>query len=251
MDLNLKEIKPYGDTLGDGAVQLSFTLPLKCGAHSTEAARRLVLSMGFSEAEVVNNVDIGEGFTFFVVYGKGCRSIDVTTIEVAQVKTSVWSRAECNTKAPEMFDRKLIVVGACIGEDAHTVGIDAIMNMKGFNGHYGLERYSGFESHNLGAQVTPENLLEKAIALKADAVLVSQVVTQRDIHMKNLTQFVEMVEASGKRNEMLLIAGGPRIDNALALELGYDAGFGRGSYAEDVASYILQELYRRKTSALA
>lgn len=249
MDINLKEIRPYGDSFGDGAVQMSFTLPLPFGAHSDEVAKRLVLNMGFSEAEVVNSTDIGEGFTFFVVYGKGCRSIDASAIEVAQVQSTTWSRSECNEKAAELFDRKLVVVGACIGEDAHTVGIDAIMNMKGFNGHYGLERYKGFTSYNLGAQVLPEHLLEKAISLNADAVLVSQVVTQRDIHLKNLTKFVELVEAAGKRTDILLIAGGPRIDNGIALEMGYDAGFGRGSYAEDVASYILQELHRRKTGS--
>ncbi|MCK7486285.1 MAG: hypothetical protein MZU97_12570 [Bacillus subtilis] len=54
------------------------------------------------------------------------------------------------------------VVGACTGFDAHTVGIDAIMNMKGYNHHYGLERYSELEAYNLGAQVPNEKLIEFA-----------------------------------------------------------------------------------------
>ena len=36
--------------------------------------------------------------------------------------------------------RKIRVAGACIGTDAHTVGIDAILNMKGYKGDYGLEQ---------------------------------------------------------------------------------------------------------------
>ena len=39
-------------------------------------------------------------------------------------------------------------------------GIDAIMNMKGYNHHYGLERYRMIEAHNLGAQVPNERLIE-------------------------------------------------------------------------------------------
>ena len=46
-----------------------------------------------------------------------------------------------------------MVLGACTGSDAHAVGIDAIMNMKGFAGDYGLERYPAFDARNLGAQV--------------------------------------------------------------------------------------------------
>ena len=36
--------------------------------------------------------------------------------------------------------------------------------------------------------------------------------------------------------------GGPRISHELAKELGYDAGFGMNTYADDVASFIAQEL---------
>jgi beta-lysine 5,6-aminomutase beta subunit len=82
--------------------------------------------------------------------------------------------------------------------------------------------------------------------VEADAILISQVVTQRDIHLRNLTRMVELVEASGIRNKVVMVAGGPRIDNSIAVELGYDACFGRGSFAEDVATFIIEELHRRQ-----
>ena len=47
------------------------------------------------------------------------------------------------------------------------------------------------------------------------------------------------------RERYLMIAGGPRISHAFAKELGYDAGFGPGSTAAMVASYIAQELIER------
>lgn len=75
--------------------------------------------------------------------------------------------------------RPLVVIGASTGTDAHTVGIDAIMNMKGYAGHYGLERYEMFEAYNLGSQVSNEDFIAKAIELNADVLLVSQTVTQK------------------------------------------------------------------------
>ena len=36
--LDLKKIKPYGDTMNDGKTQLSFTLPVPAGDEAIEAA---------------------------------------------------------------------------------------------------------------------------------------------------------------------------------------------------------------------
>ena len=152
---------------------------------------------------------------------------------------------EINDRIKNEIKRKIVVVGACTGTDAHTVGIDAIMNMKGYNGEYGLERYPMIDAYNLGSQVSNEDLLAKAIELKADAILVSQVVTQKGVHLTNLTELVELIEGSGLRKKMLLICGGPRINHEMALELGYDAGFGTGTVAPDVASYIVEEMIKR------
>jgi len=52
----------------------------------------------------------------------------------------------------ENIGRDGVIVGACTGTDAHTVGIDAIMNMKGYAGHYGLERYKGTRPMNWALQ---------------------------------------------------------------------------------------------------
>jgi len=54
------------------------------------------------------------------------------------------------------------------------------------------------------------------------------------------------MEAEGIRNKVILACGGPRLSHGLAQELGYDAGFGAHSYAEDVASFVLTEIVNRK-----
>lgn len=237
-------IKPYGDTLNDGAIQMSFTLPVANSAKANEAAQLYVKKLGFKEVEVVHSHPLSDDFTFFVVYGKTDISIDYDKIEVEEVEKSM-DYYEVNDYIKNNIGRKIVVVGACSGTDAHTVGIDAIMNMKGFDQHYGLERYPMIDAYNLGAQIPNEELIKKAVELKADAILISQIVTQKEVHIQNLTDFIELLEAEGLRSKMVVVAGGPRISNKLALELGFDAGFGRGTYPENVASFIVEKLHER------
>lgn len=245
MKLDMKKISPYGDTLNDGKMQLSFTLPVPVGEEGKEAAKQLLRQMGFLDISVVAAKDLGEGYSFYVIYAKSTQTVDYTRIVVPQVNVRRMDYYEINEHIRQHLGRKLVVVGACTGTDAHTVGLDAIMNMKGYAGEYGLERYPEIDAYNLGSQVPNETLIAKAIELNADAILISQVVTQKDVHIYNLTQFVELAEAEGIRERMLLIVGGPRISHELVAELGFDAGFGAGTLPPDVATYICTEVARR------
>ena len=243
--VDLTKVKPYGDTMNDGMVQMAFTLPVPYGEEASEAAKQLMKKMGFEEPAVVYSKDMGGGFTFFTMYGKCQHTVDFTAIKVTKVDVDVMDRVECQQYIEDNIKREVVIVGACTGTDAHTVGIDAIMNMKGFHGHFGLERYKGIRAVNMGSQVPNEVLIAKAIEEKADAILVSQIVTQKDVHIANMTNLVELMEAEGIRDKVILVCGGPRISHELAQELGFDAGFGAHSYAEDVASYVLTELVKR------
>jgi len=239
-------IKPYGDTLNDGKMQLSFSLPVTPDEKGKEAARLLLKKMGFDDIDICGMRNLTEGFTHFIAYGSTNASVDLSKIVVKTVETSVMTLEATDEYIQTYLGRPLTVIGACIESDAHTVGIDAIMNMKGFNHRYGLERYKYFNAINLGAQVPCEELLHRARVEQADAVLVSQIVTQKNIHLKNLTRLIELAEAEGLRDKMLFICGGPRLNHELAIELGYDAGFGSGSYATDVASFIAITLAENK-----
>ncbi|NLB67480.1 MAG: hypothetical protein GX798_03350 [Bacteroidales bacterium] len=243
--LDLTKVKHYGDTMNDGKVQLSFTLPVPAGDEAIEAAKQLLKSMGFENPLVVYYRELTPGYTFFNCYGSTVHTVDYTSIYVPKVESTVMDMNETDDFIRENIGRKLVVIGASTGTDAHTVGIDAIMNMKGYAGHFGLERYEMFEAYNLGSQVPNEDFLAKAIELNADALLVSQTVTQKDVHIKNMTELVELMEAEGLRDKMILVCGGPRISHELAKELGYDAGFGMNSYADDVASFIVHEFVKR------
>ena len=246
--VDLTKVKPYGDTMNDGMVEVAFTLPVPYGDEGAEAAKQLAKKMGLDEPSAVYSKDMGGGYTFFIVYGKCRHTIDFTSIKVTKVETDIMDREQCQKYIEDHIKRPVIIVGASTGTDAHTVGIDAIMNMKGFHGHYGLERYKGIEAVNMGSQVPNETLIAKAIEIGADAILVSQTVTQKDVHIQNLTNMIELMEAEGVRDKMIVICGGPRLSHELAQELGFDAGFGPLSYAEHVASFVLTELVRRKNS---
>jgi beta-lysine 5,6-aminomutase beta subunit len=239
------QIRPYGDTANDGMVQVSFTLPLPLSARAKEAARRYAILMGISNPLVAHAEAIDKMFSFFVVYGASSHVIDLDTLQVEELSEQTLEFDEINALIEARLGRRVMVIGAAIESDAHTVGIDAIFNAKGFAGNYGLERYPAFRALNLGAQVSCEALLRRAAIEKADAILVSQVVTQKNVHIHNLTRLIELAEAEGVRDRYLMIVGGPRLSHAFAKELGYDAGFGPGSTAAMVASYIAQALVAR------
>lgn len=243
-----KWVKPYGDTMNDGRVQLSFTLPVPLDENAKEAARQLALEMGLEEPAVVHSEDMGQGFSFYVVYGQCQHRVDLGRIKVAKPEFETLDKDGINELIKQKMGRKMVVVGACIETDAHTVGIDAIMNMKGYNGHKGLESYHEVKAINLGAQVDSEELVARAIEENADVILVSQIVTQKNIHLDNLTKLSDLLEAEGLREKVILVVGGPRISHELAKELGYDAGFGTKSYAEDVASFAIHEWMKRKAA---
>lgn len=240
------QIRPYGDTLNDGRMQFSFALPAPANEQGKEAAKMLLQKMNLSDIEITFFKDLGEGFTHFIAYANTAITVDLTQIKVKVVETPVMDMKENELFWKENIGDPITIVGACIESDAHTVGIDAIMNMKGYNHRYGLERYNCFNAINMGAQVPSEELLKKAVDTNAKVVLVSQIVTQKNLHIKNLTKLIELAESEGLRDKMLFLCGGPRINHELAIELGYDAGFGTGSYSTDVASFISFELAKKK-----
>lgn len=238
-------IRPYGDRRDDGVVQLSFTLPVPLSEKAKEAALLFARKMGFSDVKVAAAERAADQYSFFVVYARSGMYLDYAEIDVPEVVVKKLGMAELNDLIREKLNRKIVVLGACTGTDTHTVGIDAILNMKGFAGDYGLERYPMFSAYNLGSQVPNEELIRKAREKNADAVLVSQVVTQRDVHKDNSRQFIEEAKRQNVWGKMILLLGGPRVDHKLALELGFDAGFGPGTRPSDVANYVAHRVFQK------
>ena len=242
-------VRPYGDTTGDGMVQMSFTLPVPHDKRAEGAALQLAAKMGMDPAMLVHAAQMGEGFTFFVVYGRVNHLVDLSAVRVLERDYPLLTAKEVNTLVKRGLRRKLSVVGACIGTDAHTVGIDAILNVKGIAGEKGLEYYRELRVVNLGAQVSVPDLVEAARVERADAVLVSQVVTQRDAHLHNAREMsAAFREALPAHRRPLLVIGGPRFDENMAAELGVDRIFGRGTTPREVASFLVDRLVTNRAA---
>jgi beta-lysine 5,6-aminomutase beta subunit len=207
--------------------------------------------MGMDPAMVVHARGMGPDFTFFVVYGRSRHAVDLTEIVVAEREYPLLTPAEINQAIRTTLRRKLVVVGACIGTDAHTVGIDAILNIKGFAGEKGLEYYREIKVVNLGAQVEIDVLVDAARTQHADAVLVSQVVTQKDAHLHNTRALAARMreEFPDLAQRPLLVVGGPRFDPAAAAALGVDRVFARGTTPREVAAYLAHVLASTRIAA--
>jgi beta-lysine 5,6-aminomutase beta subunit len=227
-------------------VQISFTLPVPHDKVAEGAAVQLANKMGIDPALVAHAKAMGPDFTFFVVYGPVHHLVDMGQVRVVERDYPQLSPKEANLAIRGLLARRLVVVGGCIGADAHTVGIDAILNIKGFAGEKGLEYYREIRVVNLGAQVSVPELVARARDERADAVLVSQVVTQRDAHILNTKEMsAAFREAFPADRRPLLIVGGPRFDEAQAADLGVDRVFTRGATPADVASYLVDAVGRR------
>jgi beta-lysine 5,6-aminomutase beta subunit len=229
MTVDLRRVRPYGDHLDDGIMQMSFTLPVPDGRPARLAALRLAAAMGLAPA----------------IYGTCAHAVDFLEVSREQPDQEYMSEKEVERFVEERIGRPVVIVGASTGTDTHNVGINAVMNVKGFKGHHGLEAYRGFVTYNLGSQVSNRTLVAKAVDVGADAILVSQTVTQQDLHVDNLADLVALVQAEGIRSRVVLACGGPRISDTLAKDLGYDAGFAKGTLPHHVATFIVRELARR------
>lgn len=242
-------IRPYGDTTGDGMVQVSFTLPISHSKVAEGAAAQLANKMGIEPAMVVHAKAVGPDFTFFIVYGRVHHLVDVSKVVVVERDYPLLTPKEVNATVKRELSRRLVVVGACIGSDAHTVGIDAILNIKGFAGEKGLEYYRELKVVNLGAQVSVPQLVERARVEKADAVLVSQVITQRDAHLFNTREMsAAFRESYPSATRPLLVVGGPRFDESAAADLGVDRVFSKGTTPGEVASFLVHRIVERNSA---
>ncbi len=182
-EIDLERVKPYADHLGDGIVQLSFTLPVPYGLAARKAAQELAAKMGFEHPEVVHYQSLTDGYTYFVMFGECTHTVDYASLSDEGFDIEYMSEEEIEAFAGEHIGRPIVIVGAATGTDTHSVGIDAMLNLKGFHGHHGLEGYKAFQTHNLGSQVPNSVLVARAIDLDADAILVSQTVTQQNLHI--------------------------------------------------------------------
>ena len=123
--LDLTRIKPYGDTMNDGKVQTSFTLPVKDDDRGAAAAVLIAQKMGLADPNVALRQKLDENFTFYVVYGSLTHTINYNEIVVQTVTDETMDMHENDEYLKEHLGRKMVVVGASTGTEPATTAWSA------------------------------------------------------------------------------------------------------------------------------
>lgn len=229
---NSSKIKPEVQWLGDGIILITLFLPID--ERTAEfAAIEIGKKMGLKDVEVIHKeiMQEAEG-TRVELKGMVDFSIDIDDL-VIPPKPVVMSEDEIRA---EISEYPMKVVAATVGEDEHSVGIREIVDIK----HGGIEGY-GIETHILGTSISVEKLLDAAIEMDADAILTSTIISHDDIHYKNMKKLHELAVEKGVRDKIIILGGGTQVSNELAVEAGMDAGFGRGTKGEHVATFLVKK----------
>lgn len=225
-------IVPEVEWFADGIVSMTLVLPT--GEVMAEfAALEIAKRMGLADAKVIHKhvLHPAEG-TMVEVKGRVQFAIDPAELTIPE-QIPVLSEDEIRE---EIKKHPMKVVAATVGEDEHSVGMREIIDIK----HGGIEGF-GIQAHYLGTSVPVEKVVDAAIEIDADAILISTIITHADIHKINMRKLADLCVEKGIRDRIILVAGGTQVTNEIAVECGMDAGFGRGTKGIHVASFLVRK----------
>jgi D-ornithine 4,5-aminomutase subunit beta len=224
-------VRPEVERAGDGVVCLTIFVPAPSDVAEA-AALEMARHLGLGDPMVIHRrvLHPAEGSVFEI---KGVADLPMRT----DLLTLPERVAPMSHEAIEAYvrPRGVQVVAATVGEDEHSVGLQEILDLK----HGGIERY-GFECHRLGTSVPVERVLDAAEHHRARAVLISTILTHGDVHKKNMERLHRLAVERGLRDRLVLVAGGTQLTDEVARACGMDAGFGRGTTGQDVASFLVR-----------
>ncbi|NLY71343.1 MAG: LuxR family transcriptional regulator [Clostridiales bacterium] len=228
---NSNLIKPEMEWMADGTVMVNMFLPVNKRV-AVVAAVEFAKKMNLEDPEVINAevMQEAEG-TRIELKGKVPFDVNLDQL-VIPPEPHVLSDAEIREEI-EKYPMK--VVCGTVGEDEHSVGMREIIDIK----HGGIEQY-GIEVHYLGTSVPVEKLVDAAVELNADVIMASTIISQDDIHFKNMKRIHELAVEKGIRDQVIIVAGGTQVIPEIAAKQGVDAGFGRNTRGVDVATFLVE-----------
>lgn len=221
----------------DGIVSVTLFIP-ENERISEAAAIEMGKAMNLSDVEVIHKqvMQNAEG-TLVEIKGKVNFAIDRSKLVIPEPKVVLGDDVLRNY----IKEHPVKVVAGTVGEDEHSVGLREIIDIK----HGGIEKY-GIECVYLGTSCPIEKLIDAAIETKAQVIMASTIITHNDIHVKNMKKLHDLCIEKGVREKLILISGGTQVSDDIARANGMDAGFGRGTHGNNVATFIVEELQRRE-----
>lgn len=118
-------------------------------------------------------------------------------------------------------------------DPVHDIGLKMIAR--------GLEQ-AGHKTILLQPDLSPEEIIEQIFRNNVDTLLLSRTLGYGVGEL--LARFVDLADAAGVRDRIKIGIGGMAIRQELAAELGFDAGFGPGTTAEEVICFIEGREYK-------
>ena len=187
----------------------------RCPCRPTPGAREVGLQFlrnnGFREPQIVHAAAADRDMTFYVAYAKAARGVDPGQVDGDRGRGAARSAiAEVNA----LIEREL---GRQGGRDrrGHRVRRPHGGDRRDHE-HEGVRRRlrAGALSVDRRRQPGRPGAVRAAACGRrrsgsADAILVSQVVTQKQVHARQLTKLVDLLEAEGLRDRYLLICRRP------------------------------------------
>jgi D-ornithine 4,5-aminomutase subunit beta len=230
-------IVPEVEWKKDGYISATIFIPEDVRVAEA-AAIEMGKKMNLTDVEVIHKqvMQDAEG-TLVEIKGRVNFKIVKDELKLPEVKQIL----EDNVMREYVKQHPLKVVAATVGEDEHSVGLREVIDIK----HGGIERY-GIEAVYLGTSCPIEKLIDAAIETKAQAILMSTIITHNDIHMKNMRKLNDLCIEKGVRDKFILACGGTQVSNEIAVANGMDAGFGRGTKGHHVASFIIETLMKEE-----
>lgn len=229
IDSNL--IKPEVEWLADGVVVIDVTLPTSV-KYAEAAGLKIAEKMNLLEAEVIHKEVLHPAeATRIQVKGKVNFDIELDKLKLPE-EPDLLSDKELREA---LKDHPMKIVAGTVGEDEHSVGLREIIDIK----HGGIEKY-GIECIYLGTSVPITKLVDAAIELNADAILMSTIISHDEVHYKNMKKTHEYAIEKGVRDKLLILAGGTQVTPEIARKQGVDQGFSRGTKGNHVATFLVK-----------
>lgn len=228
---NTNLIKPEVEWLGDGIIVVDLTLPTSV-KYAEAASLEIAKKMNLLEAEVIHKEILHPAeATRIQIKGKVNFDIDLSKLTLPE-EPDILTDKEIRDYIEK---HPMTIVAGTVGEDEHSVGLREIIDIK----HGGIEKY-GIKCIYLGTSVPISKLIDAAIETNADAILMSTIISHDDIHYKNMKKIHELAIEKGVRDKLIIIAGGTQVTPETAKKQGMDAGFGRGTKGNHVATFLVK-----------
>lgn len=172
----LDQLKPYGHHLGDGLVQVCFTLPISCDEKAQAVALAYAEQMGLEKCCVTWMEAIGEQYTYFIIYGAAQHSIELAQIAPPEGTLPPLARkiAELDQQFRKKLGRRVVMVACTDSGTEAAIDFEALLSLEGISGEAGLEGFTTFNLRRERQVTSVDAIVECVVQAKADVLLVCE-----------------------------------------------------------------------------